>query len=403
MPENNLIIIGGVVVAIIIVLLISQQAFKYLKSKKEKELISLAKEEKVEIKEEVKEETVKEEENVETAVVEETQSVEEETVVEEVKETETVTEVKEETNESDEEVNEVELVKNATITEEPSFLGLDVMYNRSFKAKVIQSSDDVKRYYSELKNELLSYKGMKARLSWDKESFNIGRKYYARMSIKGKTLMLYLALDPNEYLDTKYLVEDSSEVAKYEDVPTLYRIKGERRLKYAKELIAIMMQEVVKNEIEPVDYCYPYEETDALIEQKLIKVKQVVTKGTVIKERVDVVEAKSMMNDEEAKEAIEIKETVVEENNDEVKEVKAPVKGKKAIINIDELSRNFKANDVVTLEALKAKKLVNNNVGFIKVLARGYIDKPLVVEANDYSLDAVKMITITGGKAIQIK
>lgn len=396
MPENNLIIIGGVVVAIIIVLLISQQAFKYLKSKKEKELISLAKEEKVEIKEEVKEEAVKEEENVETAVVEEA-------VIEEVKETETVAEVKEEDNESDEEVNEVELVKNATITEEPSFLGLDVMYNRSFKAKVIQSSDDVKRYYSELKNELLSYKGMKARLSWDKESFNIGRKYYARMSIKGKTLMLYLALDPNEYLDTKYLVEDSSEVAKYEDVPTLYRIKGERRLKYAKELIAIMMQEVVKNEIEPVDYCYPYEETDALIEQKLIKVKQVVTKGTVIKERVDVVEAKSMMNDEEAKEAIEIKETVVEENNDEVKEVKAPIKGKKAIINIDELSRNFKANDVVTLEALKAKKLVNNNVGFIKVLARGYIDKPLVVEANDYSLDAVKMITITGGKAIQIK
>ena len=36
------------------------------------------------------------------------------------------------------------------------------------------------------------------------------------------------------------------------------------------------------------------------------------------------------------------------------------------------------------------------------MLARGIIDKPLYVYANDFSLAAVKMIALTGGKAIKV-
>ncbi len=73
----------------------------------------------------------------------------------------------------------------------------------------------------------------------------------------------------------------------------------------------------------------------------------------------------------------------------------------KAIINIDTLSLHFETGDTVTLDALKEKKLVPAKTDYIKVLAHGKLDKHLTVEAQDYSMDAVKMIILTGGKAIK--
>ena len=66
------------------------------------------------------------------------------------------------------------------------------------------------------------------------------------------------------------------------------------------------------------------------------------------------------------------------------------------------MSQKFAANDVVNIKALAEKGVVPKNTTFVKVLARGYIDKPLIVELQDYSLDAVKMIVITGGQAHKV-
>ncbi|MFR7881462.1 MAG: uL15 family ribosomal protein [Christensenellales bacterium] len=44
--------------------------------------------------------------------------------------------------------------------------------------------------------------------------------------------------------------------------------------------------------------------------------------------------------------------------------------------------------------------MIDKNVCFVKVLARGIIDKPLIVKAQDFSLDAAKMIQLTGGKVV---
>ena len=71
--------------------------------------------------------------------------------------------------------------------------------------------------------------------------------------------------------------------------------------------------------------------------------------------------------------------------------------GKKGIINIDVLSANFSDGDTVDIEALWEKKLVPANVGRVKLLARGSLDKALNVDLQDYSLQAVKMIVLVGG------
>lgn len=77
-------------------------------------------------------------------------------------------------------------------------------------------------------------------------------------------------------------------------------------------------------------------------------------------------------------------------------------KKEKDIVNIDTISAKFSANDTVSLKALKEKTLIDKDVNYIKILARGALDKPLTIEANDFSIEAVKMIVLTGGKVIKI-
>jgi len=75
---------------------------------------------------------------------------------------------------------------------------------------------------------------------------------------------------------------------------------------------------------------------------------------------------------------------------------------RKNIINIDTLSDAFLPGDRVDVNILKSKSLVPYDTAYIKVLARGVIDKPLRVCANDFSLAAVKMIALTGGEAVRV-
>lgn len=148
-------------------------------------------------------------------------------------------------------------------------------YRRSFLSRLVQSQGDVQEYYSVIKNKLLSYKGVKGRISWGNESFNKGRTYIAKVSAKSKTLYLYLALDPTTLEEGAYNFEDMSAKKKYENVPVLVKIKGPRKLKYALELIEKICDEnlalpAAKN-FEEADYTVPYRSTEELVELGLVK------------------------------------------------------------------------------------------------------------------------------------
>ncbi len=148
-----------------------------------------------------------------------------------------------------------------------------VRYERSFTAKLIQNKDEVKEWYSEIKNELLSYHKVRDRMSWKRETYRKGRKTVARFVVRGKTLCLMLAVDPKKYEGSRFTVEDVSGVGSTADTPCLYRIKSSRRAKYAKELIADAMAEIgaVKKPREAVDYYLPYDGTVGLMERGLVK------------------------------------------------------------------------------------------------------------------------------------
>lgn len=101
-------------------------------------------------------------------------------------------------------------------------------------------------------------------------------------------------------------------------------------------------------------------------------------------ESVTVEEADELMSDTTAMKLIHTKKV-------------ANAAGLRVIINIEKINGVFNAGDTVTLETLKEKKLISPKAARVKILADGNLDKPLNIEANAFSVQAVKMITLTGG------
>ena len=157
--------------------------------------------------------------------------------------------------------------------------GLVMRLKKSFTAKMKQSEDGVKGYYSELKNALTEYKKVNSNVSWHGDRFNFGRDTIARMSINGKTLCLYVALDPNdpELKSSVYHQKDLSGQKAYENTPFMMKIKSETAAKRAVRLIAILAESkgAEKDEAHAdVDYVEVFAPAtdEELIEQGLIKV-----------------------------------------------------------------------------------------------------------------------------------
>ena len=69
------------------------------------------------------------------------------------------------------------------------------------------------------------------------------------------------------------------------------------------------------------------------------------------------------------------------------------------IVNIESLCKKFAPNQEVSLNEFLSSRLVRNAILPVKILARGEMDKPLIVKANAFSDSAKSKIEAAGGKA----
>jgi hypothetical protein len=159
--------------------------------------------------------------------------------------------------------------------EKEGLIQIVTRYRRSFMSRLVQSQGDVQAYYGEIKNKLLSYKGVKGRVSWGNESFNKGRAQVAKFAAKSKTLYVYLAIDPKTLEDASYEVVDVSDKKKYAAVPALIKVRGDRKFKFVMDLI----RQICENDLAlpavadfaPEDYHVAYRKTDDLVAEGLVR------------------------------------------------------------------------------------------------------------------------------------
>lgn len=107
-----------------------------------------------------------------------------------------------------------------------------LLYNRSFVARLALADDNVRGYYAEVAKKLLSYKKVRSRVRWGGAGFSAGRNAFAKITISGKTLCLYLALDP-AVVTGKYKAKDAAGKKKYEKTPALLKIRSDGALRGA--------------------------------------------------------------------------------------------------------------------------------------------------------------------------
>ena len=107
---------------------------------------------------------------------------------------------------------------------------------------------------------------------------------------------------------------------------------------------------------------------------------------------VDETYANSLISDLVAKSLIGEEEEVIETDGK-----------RRYILNLDTISDNFAAGETVNINDFKKKGLLPDDAKYVKILARGVIDKPINISANSFSLPAVKMIALTGGTAKRVR
>lgn len=106
----------------------------------------------------------------------------------------------------------------------------------TFAERLLQSEQDVQDLYNEIKNEILSY-GVKSRISANGDTFRLHKKMYVRITVAGKSLKLYFALDPKDYADSKLPIQDASGKDMYTEIPLCFKVKSGLSVRRCKELI----------------------------------------------------------------------------------------------------------------------------------------------------------------------
>ncbi len=126
---------------------------------------------------------------------------------------------------------------------------------KPFAEKMAKASDDIKSTYNVLKNELISY-GVKSRISHGADTFRLRKQEYAKITLVGKNLKLYVAVDPKKYEGTTFPVRDEGKKKCFATTPTMIKVKSTLSVKRAKMMIADLMAErgLIKGDVENVNY-----------------------------------------------------------------------------------------------------------------------------------------------------
>ena len=114
---------------------------------------------------------------------------------------------------------------------------LKLKFDRSFTAKLLLSDQNIKEYYADIATALLSFEKVRARTVWSGVTFSAGRSRIAYITIVGKSLRVYLALDPETVENGRYKAKNAANVKSRATTPTLLYIRSEGAKRHALRLI----------------------------------------------------------------------------------------------------------------------------------------------------------------------
>ena len=346
--------------------------------------------------EEVTEEVVKEpaeepvKESTEELSEEETEDEPEDEADEEDDEADDLDETEDENND-EEPVEETkspdDITKNIQVQEYVAVdeNGTPKKIKKRFNTKMMFAPYETKEYYNEVKNYLMMYRA-KGRISARCETFRY-KGLVAKVALGGKTLKVYLALDPalvSQY--PKYHFRDCGEKKQYADVPVMIKVRSPRGLKYFKELVDMMManREVKpKRKFEPTNYM-----------SSLIPNGEAILGSLGLSQDYLHNLMSAEMISEEMPTNLEQFLPSIQSDALEEEEVEATV-------YLDTLCNHFEDGEVVDIDTLKSKHVVTKG-NVIHIKARGTMDRKLTIYAEYFDEDALQILLCLSCTVIKV-
>ncbi len=118
--------------------------------------------------------------------------------------------------------------------------------DRTFAERLDAVPPVVRERYESIVARLRLEVGMRVAQGKKQQTFLLGRLPVARLVIKGKTLNVYLALDPLRFESSKYVYTNASSVKRYARYPMRVRITSERQRRWTLELIDTLLADCEK-------------------------------------------------------------------------------------------------------------------------------------------------------------
>ena len=136
-----------------------------------------------------------------------------------------------------------------------------------FAEKMLYLDKKTQGYYNIIMNKFKGLRKINIRVSSKGVSYRLGRELVAKLTVRGKTMKLHLALDVNAYDAKIYFQKDLSAVKSYVEVPFAVKVKSDRGLKNALKLIdALVANKGIEEKTR-------FNETDGVEDLKAIAIK----------------------------------------------------------------------------------------------------------------------------------
>ena len=337
--------------------------------------------------EEVVYEEVVEEVPAEEEVVEEEQPEEEEEAEDEEEEEDDAEDEYEEVE--GEEIEELPVTKESQVIVQDFQIvdeeGKPKKIKRRFNSKMMFAPYETKEYYNEIKNYLQMYRA-KGRYSARCESYRY-KGLVAKVALGGKSIKVFLAIDPS-FIDEnpKYHLKNVSEKKQYAEVPVMMKVRSARALKYFKELVDYMMANRLvkpKRNYTPVNY-----------------MPQLIPNGEAIMATLGMTTdyLHNSMN------VHSIPADMPDDLGDYIPMIPGEDLGEEEIeanVYLDTLCNHFEDGDEITIDVLKTLHIVTKG-NVLRIKARGTLDRKLIIYAEYFDADALKMLMCTNCTAIKI-
>lgn len=114
---------------------------------------------------------------------------------------------------------------------------------KTFEEKLSSANDVLLYRYKEIKDLLIQIANIRVLRGKKFETYKVRRIPIVKIAIKGKTLNVYLGLNPSKYRNTKYIFTDVSNKTDFQFYQMRIKISSNRILRWTKELIL----DIIKN------------------------------------------------------------------------------------------------------------------------------------------------------------